>query len=417
MDVFHQLFSQDKHINSLLQQIKDGSADQQLITGLTGSARPALLHTIFREIKKPIYIISPNLLQAQKIVDDMASLVGEEFVHYYPADEFIAASMTIASPELRAQRIATMDHLAQADVGIYVIPVAGMRKMMNPPAQWKESYLQIAVGEELEIEQWLFQLVTMGYTRSQMVTSPGEYAMRGGILDIYPPYADSPIRIELFDTEVDSIRTFSADNQRSIEKLTSVRILPAIEILLGADQRLEIAERLEKALATSLKKVKKPEIQELLLQNIQQDIELLKEGHLPDNISKYGSLLFEQPAFLRDYFVSDGLVLFDELGRIQEVMDAWEREETEWFLSLIEEGKMLHDVKPSFNFKEILAMTKQQKLFLALFSRTFAGINFNKTTNFSCKPMQQFHGQIALLQNEIERWYIREIHRIVHGNR
>ena len=112
-----------------------------------------------------------------------------------------------------------------------------MRKMMNPPAQWKESYLQVAVGEEIEMEQWLLQLVTMGYTRSQMVTSPGEYAMRGGILDIYPPYADSPIRIELFDTEVDSIRTFSADNQRSIEKLTSVRILPAIEILLDMDQR------------------------------------------------------------------------------------------------------------------------------------------------------------------------------------
>ena len=91
MNVFHQLFSQDKHINSLLQQIKDGSADQQLITGLTGSARPALLHTIFQEIKRPIYIISPNLLHAQKIVDDLASLVGEEFVHYYPADEFIAA--------------------------------------------------------------------------------------------------------------------------------------------------------------------------------------------------------------------------------------------------------------------------------------------------------------------------------------
>lgn len=98
------------------------------------------------------------------------------------------------------------------------------------------------------------------------------------------------------------------------------------------------------------------------------------------------------------------MVLFDELGRIQEVMDAWEREEEEWFLSLIEEGKMVHDVKPAFSLKEILAMLSQQKLFLSLFSRTFAGISFNKATNFSCKPMQQFHGQMALLQSEIERW-------------
>lgn len=406
MDVFHQLFSQDKHINTLIQQIKDNVADQQLITGLTGSARPTLLHTIFQETKKSIYIISANLLQAQKLLEDLSSLVGEEYVHYYPADEFIAANMTIASPELRAQRIATMGHLVQGDTGIYIIPVAGMRKMMTPPEQWETSYLQASVGKDIDMAYWLAKLVEMGYTRSQMVTTPGEFALRGGILDVYPPYADSPIRLELFDTEVDSIRTFSADNQRSIEKLTHVRILPAMEVLIRTDQRVTIAERIEKALSKSLKKVKKPEIQELLIQHIQQDIEMLKEGHLPDHVNKYGSLLFEQAAFLGDYFARDGIVLFDELGRIQEVMDAWEREENEWFLSLIEEGKMLHDVKPSFGLKEILAMIKQQKVYLALFSRTFSGIRFSKTTNFSCKPMQQFHGQIALLQNEIKRWQL-----------
>ena len=71
---------------------------------------------------------------------------------------------------------------------------------------------------------------------------------------------------------------------------------------------------------------------------------------------------------------------------------------------MIEEGKILHDVKSSFSLKEVLAMIKQQKLYFALFTRTFSGIVVSKTLNFSCKPMQQFHGQIALLQNEIERW-------------
>ena len=79
-DVFHQLFSQDKHINTLLEQIKKGEADQQLITGLTGSARPAFLNALFLETNKPIYVLSPNLLQAQKLVDDLASLIGEESV-------------------------------------------------------------------------------------------------------------------------------------------------------------------------------------------------------------------------------------------------------------------------------------------------------------------------------------------------
>lgn len=180
MDTFHQLFLQDKQIHNLLQQIKDGSANEQLITGLTGSARPALIQSIFKETKKSIYIISPNLLQAQKLVDDLGSLIGEEWVHYYPAEEFIAANMTTSSPELRAQRIATIGRLVKAELGIYVIPVAGMRKLLNMPMDWVNNDLKTAVGEELDIDQWLHQLVEMGYIRSQMVTTPGEFAMRGG---------------------------------------------------------------------------------------------------------------------------------------------------------------------------------------------------------------------------------------------
>lgn len=406
MEVLRQLVSQDKHITSFLQDIQSGQTSSQLITGLTGSTRPVMVDVLFDYVKKPIYIVSPNLLQAQKMVEDLSGLIGEENVHYYPADEFIAADLSIASPELRAERIATLDQLTRGKCGVYVIPVAGLRKMMPPKEHWMHYFLETTVGDEIEVDVWLETLVAMGYLRNSMVTSPGEFALRGGILDIYPPYLEAPIRMELFDTEVNSIRTFSADDQRSIDQLQTVRILPASEVILTKDERLALASRLEAALAKSLKKVKKQETKELLYQHIQYDIDMLQQGNVPDYVNKYASLLYEQTAFLGDYFSSNGLVLFDELGRIQEIMDAWEREEDEWFLSLLEEGKMVHDVKPAFSFKEILAMISQQKLFFSLFSRTFSGVAFKKTTNFSCKPMQQFHGQMALLQSEMERWQL-----------
>lgn len=404
MEVFHRLFSEDQHIKALIDQVKENSFRSHLITGLTGSARPVLIDTIFKETKRPIYIVTSNLLQAQKLVDDLSSLVGEDMVHYYPADDFIAVDMTIASPELRANRIMTLDRLVNKETGIYVIPVAGMRKYITPRKQWEDNFLEVKLGQDIDVEKWLLKLVEMGYTRSQMVTTPGEFALRGGILDVYPPYAESPIRIELFDTEIDSIREFSADDQRSIQKLDEYRILPAVELLLTNEQRVSLAERLEAALANSLKKVKKKEVQEALYENIQLDIETLKQGNLPNHVSKYGSLLYAEPTFLGDYFSHDGIVFFDEIGRVQEVTDAWEKEEEEWFISLIEEGKMVHDVNPSLPFNEILANLKQQKIYFALFTRTFGKIRFDQTTSFSCKPMQQFHGQIGLLQNEIERW-------------
>ncbi|MGE7925237.1 transcription-repair coupling factor [Viridibacillus arvi] len=403
MEILRKLFSQDMHITKLLEDLQQNNGPQ-LITGLSGSARPAFLDTIYGAIEKPVYIISPNLLQAQKMYDDLVKLMGEEFVHYYPADEFIAADMSIASPELRAQRIETIDHMLHEQKGIYIIPVAGLRKMMSPKEQWLDLRLQTAIGDDVDVEAWLNQLIVMGYTRGQMVTTPGEFALRGGILDIYPPYMEVPVRIELFDTEVDSIRTFSADDQRSIDKLQDVRILPATEFVLTQADRVILAEKLENALAESLRKVKAQDVKEALYQNIQADIEMLKQGNLPDYANKYGSLLYDKPSYLGDYFAQNALVVFDELGRVQEVMDAWEKEEKEWFLSLLEEGKMVHAVKPSYSLKEILAMLKQPKLFFALFTRAFSGVQFKKTTSFSCKPMQHFHAQIPLLKNEMERW-------------
>ena len=184
MSIFHRLFTNDKHMQTLIQQVANKEANAQLVTGLTGGARPAVIQALFEEMKEPIYVISSNLLQAQKFADDMRSLIGEQNVYYYPADEFIAANIAISSPELRAQRIATLEKLVAKECGVYIIPIAGMRNMVAPFEQWKSSCLSTHVGDDISLDEWLEKLVEMGYTRNQMVTTPGEFALRGGILDI-----------------------------------------------------------------------------------------------------------------------------------------------------------------------------------------------------------------------------------------
>ncbi len=238
-------------------------------------------------------------------------------------------------------------------------------------------------------------------------------ALRGGILDIYPLYRDFPVRLEFFDTEVDSIRTFSAEDQRSIAKLERVSILPAVEFVWTKQELLLLAERLEEARAVSLKKITKKDVKELLLQNIQHDIDLLRQGDIPEQIVKYVSLLYKQPSYLADYFAQDGIVLFDELGRIIEVTDSLEKEEEEWFISLLEEGKIVHGTKLSFTFKEIMAMMEQMKVYFSLFVRTFSGTPIKRVVSFSLKPMAHFHGQMHLLKNEMERWKSGKLHVVI----
>ncbi|TWT06221.1 transcription-repair coupling factor [Planomicrobium sp. CPCC 101079] len=396
-------FSEDSHTKRFIEDLKKGQ-DHQLVSGLSGSARSIFYQTVWAQLEEPLLIVTPNLLHAQRVYDDLIKLMGEENVHLYPADELIAADISFSGPELRAHRIDTLDHMKNMGKGIYVTPVAGMRKLLPSKAQWDISTLHTAEGEELDTEQWLSKLVAMGYSRTSMVTTPGEFALRGGILDIYPLNFEHPVRIELFDVEVDSIRLFSAEDQRSLEKLRSLRILPASELVLSTLQQRKLADKLEDQLAHTLKKIKADDTKEALLMHIQHDIDMLRQGNVPDGVAKYAALVEEQSAFLGDYFPESGFVFFDELGRIQEMTETLEREEGDWIVSLLEEGKFLHDVHLAYPFREVLSRLKQKMTFLSLFVRTFPMISVKKSVAYSSKPMQSFHGQMNLLKAEVERW-------------
>lgn len=403
MDALIDIFLQEKEIHNVVEDLKDGQ-DRHLLSGLSGGAKSVFFKALQQSMAKPILIVAPNMLQAQRTYDDLVKMLGETHVHLYPAEELIAADFSISSYELRANRIDTIDHLLRVGKGIYITPVAGMKKLLPAKEQWLKSSLSVEADGEIDVHHWTNQLSAMGYSRQEMVTTPGDFALRGGILDIYPITLENPIRIELFDTEVDSIRTFSADDQRSIEKLDRVTILPATEFIFSQEELAKIGTNLEQALSNSLKKIKKDEIKELLMLNMNRDIGLLKEGIIPDGMMKYISFADHPPAYLGDYFPQNGVVLFDEIGRIVEVAHALESEEKEWYLTLLEEGKILHDAKISFSFDEMHKMIEQQKSYLSLFIRAIPGITLKKTVTFSCKPMQEFHGQMNLLQNEIERW-------------
>src|SRR5699024_4874877 len=127
-----------------------------------------------------------------------------------------------------------------------------------------------------------------------------------------------PVRIELFDTTIDSIRTFSAEDQRSTGKLNSITLLPATEFIWTPDELQQVSQKVEQALGESLTKIKSEELQQQLLMTIMQDIGMMKDGIVPEAMKKYASFSSEASAMLTDYLPTNGLIIFDELGRIQE---------------------------------------------------------------------------------------------------
>jgi transcription-repair coupling factor (superfamily II helicase) len=403
MNGLKSLISKNNDVQSLVSGIEEG-LKEQLVAGLSGSSRAMLIASVYEETKRPILVVTHNLLQAQKIHEDLFGLLPEDELYIYPANELIAAELSIASPELRAQRIEALNYWSSGMKGIVIVPIPGLRKLLPPKDVWKTYQLTFKVGAELDLGQILNTFVSMGYQRAEMVSTPGEFSLRGGIIDIYPITESNPVRIELFDTEIDSIRSFSIEDQRSMDKLSSVLIGPMNEALLEPKHIQSIVNKLEGLLSKSLKKVKDEKTKEQMVQTIGYELEQLKNGSVPDQIFKYVSLAYEKPASLIDYLPVNGLVILDEISRIQEMNESLEKEEAEWYTDLLSEGRIVHDIKIAHRMPELIVGSSRPFVYLSLFLRHVPHTNPQNIINLTSKQMQNFHGQMHVFKSEIERW-------------
>src|SRR5699024_8509543 len=234
---------------------------------------------------------------------------------------------------------------------------------------WEKYQLVFTVGEEIDIQKDLLSLIDMGYERVPMVNTPGEFSQRGGIIDIYPVTEEHTIRLELFDDEVDSIRYFDAGSQRSLQKEQTVNIHPATELLLAEDDIISGVQRLEDALGKSLQKLKTPGGKEKLTEVIGYDVERLKNMERFQEMYKYIGFFYENPTSLLDYMPESGVVILDEMSRIQESANHLDTEEAEWYSSLLESNQMVHDSYFSFDWHAIWDNTNHMRIYMSVFLR------------------------------------------------
>jgi transcription-repair coupling factor (superfamily II helicase) len=394
---------QSEEIQSIIAGVEE-QLSEQLVAGLSGSSRTAYIADVYLQTNKSTIVVTHNLFQAQKVYDDLIQFLSEDEVYLYSANELIAAELSVASPELRAQRIEVLNKLSQNHSGVYIVPVAGLRKILPPKSMWETNQIRFKTGEDIDLDEVLNQLVQMGYQRTGMVNTPGEFSLRGGIVDIFPLTSQNPVRIELFDTEIDSIRIFSVEDQRSIDKLNAMEIGPATEVLLSYENIERLIREIEAGLSASLKKVKAAAVKEKMTEYIGHEVDQLENGQVPEQIFKYLSLAYDHPSSLLDYLPEDGVIFFDEFSRVQEMSESLEKEEAEWYTSLLQEGQIIHDVPVSHAFSGLINNTKLPKVYFSLFLRHIPNTSPQNIFNVSTKPMQNFHGQMNVLKAELDRW-------------
>ncbi|GAY74174.1 transcription-repair coupling factor [Lentilactobacillus kosonis] len=169
---------------------------RQLVTGLSGSAKTMFINGIYKQLNQPMIIVTDTLAHADQLTADLANLVPDDQLFEFPVEEIGASELATSSPEYKALRVLALNQLADGSPAVIVTSVSGIRRILPTKGQFEDAKLMISTGDEFDLAELKLKLHQMGYSLQKMVAAPGEFSIRGSILDIYPLSSDNPIRID-----------------------------------------------------------------------------------------------------------------------------------------------------------------------------------------------------------------------------
>ncbi len=214
------------------------------IGNTTDDFNELLIATDFYQNENTVFVVLPSLYLAQKYYDHLVGFVKEEDVLFFPADELVSAEMVAATGDFLFERIQTLVTLLAGSKKIVVMNLHAAIKYELPKKLWLDNIFSLKIHQTIDIDILLNKLVCLGYEHTYTLTKTGEFARRGSIVDIFPLGYDRPIRLDFFGDEIDSMKYFNMDNQRSMEKIEECLLCPVTEIMFEQNDFKTIKSRI-----------------------------------------------------------------------------------------------------------------------------------------------------------------------------
>ncbi|PTH18084.1 transcription-repair coupling factor [Staphylococcus auricularis] len=380
-----------------------------LVTGLSPSAKATMLAEKYLRSPEQMLIVTNNLYQADKLESDILQFVESDEVYKYPMQDIMTEEFSTQSPQFMSERVRTLTALAHGERGLFIVPLNGLKKWLTPVDMWQSHQMTLKIGDEIDIDELLNKLVNMGYRRETVVSHIGEFSMRGGIIDIFPLIGE-PVRIELFDTEVDSIRMFDVESQRSQDNMDEVHITTASDYIITDDVLSHTKEQLKAAYEET-----RPKIDKSVRNDLKETYESFQlfEDNLFDHqvLRRLVAFMYDQPATLIDYFKDNVTVVVDEYNRIKETETSLNTEVEEFMQNLIESGKVFIGQRFMYDDTFDHLLEGHPIAYFTLFTSTMP-VKLSDIIKFSCKPVQQFYGQYDIMRSEFNR-YVQQNNTVV----
>ena len=394
---------------NLIKSELNGSSVQSSIQ-VTGAADSGMTHfsAALGSNYKYKVIVTFSDVRAREIYDDMKSFDPNTF--YYPPKDFIFFSADAYGNLIIQQRLDAVSHLISGEEFTLITTIDGLMDRLVPLDLIRKNCIHLSYDDTIDVEELKTALVNSGFERTEQVETAGQFAVRGGIIDIFPMTGDVPYRIELWDDVIDSIRSFDALSQRTIENIDDIVIYPASEYILsqeeiarGIEKIREEASLREKTLRESFHTEEAHRLS-VCIYEFTERLSISRTGVFLDSFMTY---FYPETMTLPDYFPAEETIFFiDEPGRIEERANTVETEFRESMINRIEGGYMLSGQTGVFcdtaealarlaSVRTVLFTTLEQKL-----------KHFKPKNNYyiSMRNINPYNNSFELLVHDLQRY-------------
>ncbi len=400
-----------------IEEIRDGLAkgtNTYEIVGVLDNFKPHLIYGVGHDVPVKL-IITYDETRAKNLMESYAFF--DENVYYYPPRDLLFYQSDIHSNALTRDRIEVVRALLEGGPVTVVTTIDALMNKLPPMDTYKRGVFSISIEDEINVDEIRKKLVMLGYEAVSQVEHPGEFAVRGGIIDIYSLTEENPVRVELWGDEVDSLRFFDPMTQKSVEEIKEVTIYPAVELVLTPDEiaeGLNLIEADSKKLYELYRKDMKTEEAHRVQTMASTLIDQTREWGISSGLETHLTYFLNETVGLLSYFPQDTLVIYDEMTHIQQCIKAVEDEFSESMTARLEKGYCLpRQVDMLIPKKQLAAeLNKRRGVIMSTLESKKGLINISDRAGVKAVSVGSYNGQFDLLLKDLKK-YKRNKYRIL----
>lgn len=383
-----------------------GNAGAVAVTGVGTGFKADIIATLCHEKNVRAFCVASDEREAQVLCNDLCTLGRKAMV--YPLRDLNFREVSGISREYEHQRLKVLSLLLSGECDTVIGTIDALLQYTIPAEVLKQATLDLFVGQQISVEDCVHKLTLLGYERADMVEGTGQFSVRGGILDLFVPNSENPVRVEFWGDEIDSVNYFDIESQRRFDRIERIHLSPSNEILV--ESYAELADKILKK-ANLLKSTKTAKAKEILMR----EADTLSQGIRLSTMDKFISLVYPKPQSAFSYLDSEDMIFISEHVKVNERIKAAEFQYKEDMEEFFTDGILCKGLDSfSLPYKEFIERIKPHyTVYLDNFTGGRYDLPLSDMINFNIKQDSVWNGLVSVLCDDLEGFFSKNCYTVI----